>query len=89
MDLHTFRGAAWSNGIESVYVDAFKVTPRRATGAGDCWDAANIVGYLVGLDPRERLIFANSYASLCVKSVYAEPATRNETFELLEEIGVV
>jgi ribokinase len=83
IDLHTVRGAAWSNGIETASVEAFKVRPRRVTGAGDCWDAADIVGHLADLDPRERLTFANAYASLYVGNVYAEPATMNETFELM------
>ena len=55
IDLHTINGAAWSNGKETDYINAFNVEPRRATGAGDCWNAADIVGHLAGLDPRERL----------------------------------
>src|SRR5262249_7114417 len=42
IDLHTFMGAAWSDGIDTYYVDAFNLIPRRTTGAGDCWDAADI-----------------------------------------------
>jgi len=72
IDLHTINGAAWSNGKETDYANAFKVEPRRATGAGDCWNAADIVGHLAGLDPRERLTFANAYASSYVRNIYAE-----------------
>ena len=78
IDLHTFKGAAWSNGKETDYINAFKVEPRRATGAGDCWNAADIVGHFAGLDPRERLTFANAYASSYVRNIYAEPPTMKE-----------
>ena len=47
IDLHTIKGAAWSNGKETDYVNAFKVEPRRATGAGDCWNTADIACSLI------------------------------------------
>jgi ribokinase len=65
----------------------FKVEPRRATGAGDCWNAADIVGHLAGLDSGERLTFANVYASSYVQNIYAEPPTMKETFEFLDSAG--
>src|SRR3712207_5862374 len=49
-DLHTRIGAAWSNGKESAFAHTIKIEARTLTGAGDSWDAANIVGYLAGLD---------------------------------------
>ena len=33
--------------------------------------AADIVGYPVGLEPRDRLTFANAYASSYVQNIYA------------------
>jgi sugar/nucleoside kinase (ribokinase family) len=81
--------AAWSNGKETDYVNAFKVEPRIATGARDCWNAADIVGYLAGLDPRERLTFANAYASSYVRNICAEPPTMKETFEFLDSAGSI
>jgi ribokinase len=83
VDLHTVKGAAWSNGLETDYVDAFKVKQWIATGAGDCWDAADIVGYLAGLDTRERLMFSNACASLYISNTFAEPPNMNEVLELL------
>jgi ribokinase len=82
IDLHTVKGAAWSNGKEIEYVDAFKVKSRRATGAGDCWDAADIIAYVVGLDTRERLMFSNACASLYVSNIYAEPPCLDEVLDL-------
>jgi ribokinase len=83
VDLHTVKGAAWSDGSESEYVNAFKVRPRRATGAGDCWDAADLIAYLAGLDARERLLFSNACASLYISNIYAEPPSMDEVLDLL------
>jgi ribokinase len=85
-DLHSKIGAAWSNGKESAFVHAIKVDARTLTGAGDSWDAADIVGYLAGLDPQERLLFANCCASLYVRDPQGEPPTMNKVFELVERV---
>jgi ribokinase len=86
VDLHTKAGAAWSNGKESEFVHAIKVDARTLTGAGDAWDAADVLGYLAGLDPRERLLFANCCASLYVRDGNAEPPSLNNAFELVERV---
>ena len=85
-DLHTRLGAAWSNGKESAFAHTIKVEPKTLTGAGDSWDAADIVGYLAGLDPQERLLFANCCASLYIRSPSGEAPAMNEAFELLERV---
>jgi ribokinase len=86
IDLHTKIGAAWSNGKESIFVYPIKVEARTQTGAGDSWDAADIVGYLAGLDPQQRLLFANCCASLYVRNPNGEPPTMNNVFELVERV---
>ncbi len=85
-DLHTKIGAAWSNGKESAFVHAIKVEAKTLTGAGDSWDAADIIGYLAGLAPQERLLFANCCASLYVRDPQGEPPTMNKVFELVERV---
>ena len=60
VDLHTRKGAAWSNGRETIFVRAIKVDVRTLTGAGDSWDSADIIGYLAGLNATERLTFSNA-----------------------------
>ena len=87
IDLHTRKGAAWSNGSETIFVHPIKVEPKMLTGAGDSWDAADIVGYLAGLEPKERLLFSNACASLYIRNPDGEPATLNETFDLLDRIA--
>ena len=85
-DLHTKIGAAWSNGKESAFAHTIKVEAKRLTGAGDTWDAADIVGYLAGLHPQERLLFANCCASLHVRDPNGEPPSMNKVFELVERV---
>ena len=85
-DLHTKIGAAWSNGKESMFAPTIKVEAKTLTGAGDSWDAADIVGHLSGLDPQQRLLFSNCCASLYVRDPNGEPPTMNRAFELLERV---
>ena len=85
-DLHTKIGAAWSNGKESAFAHTIKVEAKRLTGAGDTWDAADIIGYLAGLHPQERLLFANCCASLYVRHPNGEPPSMNKVFELVERV---
>lgn len=85
-DLHTRIGSAWSNGKDVEFAHAVRVDPKLLTGAGDVWDAADIVGYLAGLDPKERLLFANSAASLFVRESSGEPPAMTKVFELIERI---
>jgi len=86
VDLHTRAGSAWSNGRESEFVHSIKVEARTLTGAGDSWDAAEMLGYLAGLDPQERLLFANCCASLYVRDENGEPPTLPKAFELVERV---
>ena len=83
-DLHSKIGSAWSNGKESTFVHAIRVDAKMLTGAGDSWDAADIIGYLAGLEPHERLLFANCCASLYVRDEHGEPPAMNKVFELVE-----
>lgn len=68
IDLHTSKGSYWSNGQKSFFVKSFKVKPNFVTGAGDVWDAANMIGYLVDLKPKQRLMLANAASCLYVGS---------------------
>jgi len=88
IDLHTRIGAAWSNGRETSFANAIKVEPKTLTGAGDSWDAADILGHLAGLDTRERLMFSNAYVSLYIRNALAEPADFKGVLDLLERIDM-
>lgn len=65
-DLHTARLAASVGPAGEAVVPTFRVAPLRVTGAGDAWNAGDIVGHLGRLDPAERLLLANAVAGLYV-----------------------
>lgn len=83
IDLHTTAGSYWSDGKQVEFVKSFLVEPKFVTGAGDVWDAANIVGYLVNLDTVERLQFANGAASLYVRNPLGIPPTIDQVLSLI------
>lgn len=83
IDLHTSSGAFWSNGKEVEFAKSFTTQVNFVTGAGDVWDAANVLGYLAGLGPKERLLFANATASLYVGNSNGIPPTMKEVLSLI------
>ena len=83
IDLHTSIGSFWSNGLEAEFVKSFPTKVKFVTGAGDVWDAANIIGYLVKLTPTERLKFANAAASLYVANSEGIPPKMDQVLSLV------
>ncbi|MDE1813604.1 MAG: carbohydrate kinase family protein [Thaumarchaeota archaeon] len=83
IDLHTSAGSYWSNGKEVEYAKSFQVQPKFITGAGDVWDAANMLGYLASLGDLERLRFANGAASLYVGNPLGIPPTMDEVLSFV------
>ena len=63
IDLHTTDFSASLKGKREVTVPSFKVKVLRATGAGDAWDAGNIIGDRNGLSDECRLMFANAVSA--------------------------
>jgi ribokinase len=86
-DLHTRKGSAWSNGREAEFVHSIRVEAKTLTGAGDVWDAADIIGYMSGLDAKERLVFSNASVSLYVRNSSALPPRLDDVFDMLDRIG--
>ncbi|MFA5860521.1 MAG: carbohydrate kinase family protein [Candidatus Thermoplasmatota archaeon] len=66
LDLHTARSAASFEDGEEHVVPTFRVGPLRVTGAGDAWNAGDILGRLADLGASERLTLANAVAGLYV-----------------------
>jgi ribokinase len=85
IDLHTRIGGAWSDGEGIQFVKSFDVVPKKLTGSGDCWDAADILGHLSHLDANERLLFSNAYASLYVSRSGFEPPTIDEAVDFAQK----
>ena len=76
-------GSYWSNGKEVEFVKSFQVEPKFVTGAGDVWDAANLLGYLANLNSEERLGFANAAASLYVGNSQGIPPTKDQVLSFV------
>ena len=66
LDLHTSKFAATFTPTEEAWVPTFRVEALRVTGAGDAWNAGDILGHLHGLAPAERLGLANAVAGLYI-----------------------
>ena len=86
IDLHTSFGAFWSNGKEVESAESFPTEIKFVTGAGDVWDAANIMGYLANLEPKERLLFANAASSLYIGSSNGMPPTMQEVLSFVTAV---
>jgi fructose-1-phosphate kinase PfkB-like protein len=85
IEIHTNKGASWSDGSEASFVNAIKVKAKTLTGAGDFWDSANILAHLLELGPTERLLFSIAYSALSVMSSDREPATLNKLLKFMKQ----
>lgn len=84
LDLHTARFAASYGPWGEVAVPTFRVEPLRVTGAGDSWNAGDILGHLAGLAPAERLMLANAVAALYISSKEGVAPTLAEVVAFLD-----
>jgi sugar/nucleoside kinase (ribokinase family) len=84
VDLHTARFAASFTPDGEAVVPTFQVEPLRVTGAGDSWNAGNIVGHLAKLAPAERLTLANAVAGLYISGKEALAPTLGDVVRFLE-----
>ncbi|MEA4907989.1 MAG: carbohydrate kinase family protein [Anaerolineaceae bacterium] len=83
--VHTSRFAAMLDAQGETVVPAFKVNPLRTTGAGDNWNAGNILGILLGLETAQRLLLANAVAANYITSPNCERPTLTELINFLED----
>jgi sugar/nucleoside kinase (ribokinase family) len=83
IDLHTTAFSATFKGKKEVVVPAFKVKVFRATGAGDSWDAGNILGDHNGLSDESRLMLANSVAACYLSDPDGLHPTKEKNFSFL------
>jgi sugar/nucleoside kinase (ribokinase family) len=78
VDLHTAAFSGSFRRENDVVVPSFSVKPLRFTGAGDAWNAGNILGDALKLQDSCRLTLANAVASYYVSSPRAEhPSLQN------------
>lgn len=78
VDVHTPIGSASSTNQGDVWVDSFGKVSGFVTGAGDVWDAGDIIGHLLGFKAEDRLRFANACAHLYLTSKNSRLPTLRE-----------
>ncbi|MBT0158485.1 carbohydrate kinase family protein [Candidatus Bathyarchaeota archaeon A05DMB-2] len=84
IDLHTTSFSATFDGKHEVKVPAFKVEALRATGAGDAWNAGNILGDAGGLSHECRLALANAVSACYLSDPSGVHPTRQELARFIE-----
>jgi sugar/nucleoside kinase (ribokinase family) len=84
IDLHTTAFSATFAGKSEVVVPAFKVKALRATGAGDAWNAGNILGDANELSSECRLALANAVSACYLASPDGAHPTRQKVARFIE-----
>jgi len=84
LDLHTTLFSATFTKKKLVVVPAFKVRVLRATGAGDAWNAGNILGYASNLSDEARLMLSNAVAAYYISSADGRHPTRKQLLKFCE-----
>ena len=86
IDLHTtsFSGTFTKKGETSV--PALKIKSLRATGAGDAWNAGNILGDASELSAECRLLLANAVAACYVSSFEGAHPSREQLIRFLGKL---
>lgn len=84
IDLHTTNFSASLSKNGEVIVPAFDIRPLRATGAGDAWNAGNILADACGLSDECRLALANAVSACYLSSPDGLHPTRQQLMRFLE-----
>jgi sugar/nucleoside kinase (ribokinase family) len=84
IDLHTTAFSATFTNKNEVVVPAFKIKALRATGAGDAWNAGNIIGDGNALSDQCRLTLANAVAACYLSDPEGRHPTRQKLVKFIE-----
>jgi sugar/nucleoside kinase (ribokinase family) len=84
IDLHTTSFAATFTEKSETVVPAFKIQALRATGAGDAWNAGNILGDGNALSTDCRLALANAVAACYLADPEGKHPTRRKLVKFIE-----
>ncbi|MEM2082072.1 MAG: carbohydrate kinase family protein [Candidatus Bathyarchaeia archaeon] len=84
IDLHTTAFSASIAKKREIVIPALKVSALRATGAGDAWNAGNIIGDAAGVSDECRLALANAVAAYYLASPDGSHPTRQALIKLVE-----
>jgi sugar/nucleoside kinase (ribokinase family) len=86
VDLHATSFAATFTKNKEKVIPAFQVPVLRATGAGDAWNAGNVIGDACGLSDDYRLMLANAVAAYYISNADELHPTRRKLIEFLEKM---
>jgi sugar/nucleoside kinase (ribokinase family) len=86
VDFHTTSFSATFTKKGKTVVPAFKVSVLRATGAGDAWNAGNILGDSFGLSDGSRLALANAVAAYYISNPNGVHPTRKQLIKFCEKV---
>ncbi len=84
IDLHTTAFSATVTKENEIIVPVFKVKALRATGAGDAWNAGNILGDGNALSDECRLALANAVAACYLADPQGMHPTRRKLVKFIE-----
>jgi len=84
IDLHTTVFSATLKGTSEVVVPSFKIKAQRATGAGDAWNAGNIIAEHNGLSDECRLMLANAVSACYLSGADGKHPTKDKLASFLK-----
>ncbi|MBE0520165.1 carbohydrate kinase family protein [Candidatus Bathyarchaeota archaeon] len=84
VDLHTASFSATFTKKGETIVPAFKVPVLRVTGAGDAWNAGNILGDAHRLSDEHRLALANAVAAYYISNPKGTHPTRKKLVQFID-----
>ncbi|MGQ9506931.1 MAG: carbohydrate kinase family protein [Candidatus Bathycorpusculaceae bacterium] len=88
VDLHTTDFSATFTKNDETIIPAFKVPVRRVTGAGDAWNAGNILGDAYGLSSECRLTLANAVAAYYISNPNKMHPTRKQLIRFFDKLKI-
>jgi sugar/nucleoside kinase (ribokinase family) len=86
VDLHTTSFSATFSKKGETVVPVFQVPVLRATGAGDAWNAGNILGDAYKLSDGSRLTLANAIAAYYISNHRGAHPTRGQLMKFCEKL---
>jgi sugar/nucleoside kinase (ribokinase family) len=85
IDLHTTAFSATFTKKKEVVAPSLKIKTLRATGAGDAWNAGNIIGDANALSDECRLTLANAVAAYYISDPEGSHPTRRKLVKFVEK----
>jgi len=85
IDLHTTAFSVTFTRKQEIIVPAFGIKPLRATGAGDAWNAGNILGDGSGLSDEARLTLANAVSACYLTDPHGLHPTRENLTRFIQK----